>query len=71
MYRYHMIVDDSPRPWRSWSTCRLVQDRAVGDALGGWDQRHFVVFAVDLAILAVLMSLLIVTQNQPRTRFPG
>ena len=65
-----MIVDDSPRPWRSWSTCRLVQDRAVGDALGGWDQRHFVFFAADLASLNVLMSLPIGIRNQPRTRAP-
>ena len=67
MFRYHVIVDDSPRPWRSWSTCRLVQDRTVGDALGGWDQRHF---AVDLASLNVLMSLPIGIRNQPRTRAP-
>ena len=69
MFRYHVIVDDSPRPWRSWSTCRLVQDRTVGDALGGWDQRHF---AVDLASLNVLMSLPIGTRlrNQPRTLAP-
>ena len=62
-----MIVDDSPRSWRSRSTCRLVQDRTVGDALGGWDQRHF---AVDLASLNVLMSLPIGIRNQPRTRAP-
>ena len=65
-----MIVDDSPRSWRSWSTCRLVQDRTVGDALGGWDQRHFVFFAADLASLNVLMSLPIGIRNQPRTRAP-
>ena len=62
-----MIVDDSPRSWRGRSTCRLVQDRTVGDALGGWDQRHF---AVDLASLNVLMSLPIGIRNQPRTRAP-
>ena len=65
-----MIVDDSPRSWRGRSTCRLVQDRAVGDALGGWDQRHFVFFAADLASLNVLMSLPIGIRNQPRTRAP-
>ena len=65
-----MIVDDSPRSWRSRSTCRLVQDRTVGDALGGWDQRHFVFFAADLASLNVLMSLPIGIRNQPRTRAP-
>ena len=70
MNRYHMIVDDSPRSWRSRSTCRLVQDRTVGDALGGWDQRHFVFFAADLASLNVLMSLPIGIRNQPRTRAP-
>ena len=65
-----MIVDDSPRSWRGRSTCRLVQDRTVGDALGGWDQRHFVFFAADLASLNVLMSLPIGIRNQPRTRAP-